>query len=175
MAVFEFTLKFSLPKTATDPEEYVQSLAEAGCDDALIGVGLPGRIALEFDREADSAFEAVSTAIEDVKSAIEGAKLVEVSPDLVGLTDVADILKCSRQYMRKLMVSSGRSFPLPAHEGKASLWRLANLLVWLRDNKQYSFDDDLIDLALTNMQFNIARESLGIDVSVQQSLRRLVS
>lgn len=175
MAVFEFTLKFSLPETAAAPEEYIESLAEAGCDDALIGIGLPGRIALEFDREADTAFEAVSTAIENVKSVIDGAKLVEVIPDLVGLTDVADILKCSRQNMRKLMISSGRSFPLPVHEGKTSLWRLSSLLVWLRDNKQYSFDNELIDLASTNMQFNIARETLEIDAAVQQNIRRLVS
>ena len=47
MATFEFTLKFSLPEAGTDPKAYVEQLAEAGCDDALVGVGLSGRIALE--------------------------------------------------------------------------------------------------------------------------------
>jgi hypothetical protein len=71
----------------------------------LIGVGQAGRIALDFTREANTAFEAVSSAIADVKQAIPGAKLVEATPDLVGLTDVADIIGCSRQYMRKLMIA----------------------------------------------------------------------
>ena len=175
MAIFEFTLKFSLADGEADPQVYVEALAEAGCDDAIIGVGLPGRIAMEFDREAETAFEAVSSAIAEVKSVIAGAKLIEATPDLVGLTDIADILKCSRQNMRKMMINSGASFPLPVHEGKTSLWRLSNLLVWLRDKKQYSFDRELIDLAAINMQFNIARESLEVDASIQQSVRRLVS
>ena len=60
-------------------------LGEAGCDDALIGVGRPGRIALNFDCEADSAFAAVAGAVSEVRAAIPEAWLIEVAPDLVGL------------------------------------------------------------------------------------------
>lgn len=67
MTVFEFTLKFSLPETGADPQFYVEQLSTTGCDDAVIGVGQTGRIAQEFAREAESAFDAVSSAIDDVK------------------------------------------------------------------------------------------------------------
>ena len=40
--------------------------AEAGCDDALVGIGQPGRLALEFVREVSSAHDAIEGAIEDV-------------------------------------------------------------------------------------------------------------
>jgi len=175
MSEFEFTLKFSLPDTGVDPGSYIEALGAAGCDDALVGVGLNGRVALNFTREADSAFEAVSSAITDVKRAIPGAKLVEATPDFVGLTDVADIIGCSRQYMRKLMISSGSNFPLPVHEGKAALWRLSKVLIWLKNSKQYQVEDQLLEVASANMQLNIARETLELDASRHQDIRALVS
>ena len=172
MSEFEFTLKFSLPDMEADPNSYVETLGAAGCDDALIGVGQAGRIALNFTREAGSAFEAVSSAIADVKKAIPGARLVEATPDLVGLTD---IIGCSRQYMRKLMLASGSSFPMPVHEGKSALWRLSKILVWLRESKQYQVEDRLLDVASTNMQFNVVNEVLSIDSAKHQDIQRLVS
>ena len=45
MHEYEFTLKFSLQNAQADPQEYVESLGKAGCDDALIGIGQCGRIA----------------------------------------------------------------------------------------------------------------------------------
>src|SRR5471030_1701492 len=101
-----FTLKYQLPEAAVR-DDIVERLGAAGCDDALIGVGLPGRIALEFSREAGSAKAALFSALEDVKRAVPGAKLVEAAPDFVGLTDVADLVGMSRQNIRKLMVNHG--------------------------------------------------------------------
>lgn len=175
MREFEFTLKFGLPDTGADPDRFIEALGAAGCDDALVGAGQAGRIALDFTREANSAFEAVSSAITDVKAAIPGAKLIEATPDLVGLTDVADIIGCSRQYMRKLMISSGPGFPMPVHEGKAALWRLSKVLMWLKDSKQYQVEDQLLEVASANMEFNITREILELDASRQQDIRGLVS
>ena len=54
-------MKFSVPEDGAG--KHIERLGEAGCDDALIGVGRPGRIALNFDREADSAFAAVAGAV----------------------------------------------------------------------------------------------------------------
>ncbi len=175
MKAFEFTLKFSLPETLFDPGEYVEKLGKEGCDDALIGVGQPGRIALNFSREAEAAFDAIAGAVADVKRAIPDAKLVEATPDLVGLTDVAEILGFTRQYMRKLMVAGGSGFPTPVHEGKSALWRLAKVLVWLRDIKKYQIEDTLLDVAKTNMQFNLARETREIDPAMQKHISALVS
>ncbi len=56
------------------------------------------------------------------------ATLIEAAPDLVGLTDIADIVGMSRQNMRKLMLAHPASFPPPVHEGASSLWRLWEVL-----------------------------------------------
>lgn len=85
---YTFTLKYQLADDDSAPDALVERLGAAGCDDALVGVGQPGRLALEFTREAGSAEEVMRSALADVKAAIPSARLIEVSPDLVGLTDV---------------------------------------------------------------------------------------
>ncbi len=175
MGEYDFTLKFFIP-SGGDPEAYLERLYESGCDDAVIGVGMKGRIALDFLREADSAYEAVSTAIAAVKSVIPAASLIEVTPDIVGLTDAANILGCSRQNMRQMMVSYVSTFPLPIHEGNPSFWHLANLLRWFKEKGNYPIEDRLIDLADTNMQFNLAKEMRNLEANDRlQNLRALVA
>ncbi|EJR8320695.1 DNA-binding protein, partial [Escherichia coli] len=41
---YTFTLKYQLADDDRDPEALVERLGEAGCDDALIGIGQPGRL-----------------------------------------------------------------------------------------------------------------------------------
>lgn len=175
MKAYEFTLKFSLQNEADDPDGYVERLGAAGCDDALIGVGQNGRLALNFVRESASAYEAIVSAVENVKTAIPGARLVEASPDFVGLTDVADILGFTRQNMRKLMISSGLAFPLPVHEGKPALWHLAHILIWMKEYRKYQVDDALIDIARITMQFNILKELDYVEPEVQEDIRSLIA
>ena len=103
----------------------------------MIGIGQPGRLALEFTREAENAEAAVRSALADVRIAIPSARLIEVAPDLVGLTDVAEIVGVSRQNMRKLMLAYPSSFPAPVHEGSASIWHLADVLTWLQAKGSY--------------------------------------
>ena len=79
MNEYDFTLKFKLADEHKDPETYLDILERAGCDDALIGVGRRGGIALHFTREADTALEAVSSAISNVTTAIPNALLVEAT------------------------------------------------------------------------------------------------
>ena len=143
MKEYEFILKFSLPDNEADPEIFIGKLGEAGCDDALIGIGRSGRIGLDFTRQSVSALEAVLIAIKDVKRAIPDARLIEATPDLVGLTDVADILGFTRQNMRKLMLKNP-GFPPPVHDGKPSIWHLAKILKWMEKENKY----DLIFLDL---------------------------
>lgn len=156
---YEFTLKFRLPEACSDGSQYVEQLAEAGCDDALVGIGQRGRVALDFTRAARSAFDAIASAMRDVRKAIPGAVLVEASPDFVGLTDVADIVGFSRQNMRKLMLTHGATFPAAVHDGKSALWHLANVLTWLHEQQQRPVDVVLLDIAKTNMILNIAKEA----------------
>ena len=105
-----FTLKYQLGSDVEDMDAVIERLGEAGCDDALAGIGLPGRLALEFTREAPSAEVAVGSALDDVRRALPDARLIEAAPDLVGLTDVAEIAGVSRQAMRKLMLAYPGSF-----------------------------------------------------------------
>jgi hypothetical protein len=74
-----FTLKYQLPSDDNDTDAIIDRLAEEGCDDALVGVGQPGRLALEFVREAPSAHDAIEGAIEDVGRAVPNAHLIEVA------------------------------------------------------------------------------------------------
>lgn len=74
---YEFTVKFSLPDAGGDPGRYIDALFEAGCDDALVGVGQAGLIALDFDRKATDAVGAVRSAIDDVRGAIPDVEIVE--------------------------------------------------------------------------------------------------
>ena len=141
-----------------DPNALVERLGEAGCDDALVGIGQPGRLALEFTREADSAEAAVRSALADVRVAVPAARLIEVAPDLVGLTDVADIVGVSRQNMRKLMLAHPGSFPVPVHEGSASIWHLADVLAWLQAKGGYPMDQDVLEVARVALRVNVAKE-----------------
>jgi hypothetical protein len=74
---FDFGLTFKLGPGSDDPGVLVERLGAAGCNDALVGIGHPGRIALHFTREAHSVQEAVLTTLRDVKAAIPEAELIE--------------------------------------------------------------------------------------------------
>lgn len=157
MSAYEFTLKFAIPE-GLDRQTLEDRLFEGGCDDALIGTGQKGRLALSFVREAGSAREAVGSAIRDVRNAIPEARLVEAAPDLVGVTDMADLFEFSRQNMRKLVQTHRDSFPLPLHEGHSSLWHLADVLEWF-DRQGRTVDPTLHEVARESMQVNVAREA----------------
>lgn len=158
MMIYEFTLKFAVPGEI-DMETLETRLFETGCDDALIGVGQKGRLALEFSREAVSAQEALTSAMADVKRAIPEARLIEVGPDLVGVTDIAELLDFTRQNMRKLLQSHLATFPLPLHEGRAALWHLSEVLDWFQTQQRRKIDEALREVARASMQANVARES----------------
>ena len=76
MTTYNFSLRFKLPDSQPDPEKYLDALYEAGCDDASVGIGRLGMVALDFDREADTLGEARETAIANVLRAIPNATFV---------------------------------------------------------------------------------------------------
>ncbi|MEW8087955.1 MAG: hypothetical protein AB2652_04825 [Candidatus Thiodiazotropha endolucinida] len=77
MAEYQFQLTFNLPGDEDDPQRHLDALYAAGCDDAVVGVGTPGSIALQFSRKASTEEEAISTAIGDVYKAVPGAALID--------------------------------------------------------------------------------------------------
>lgn len=170
---YTFTLKYRLADVDCDSDALVERLAASGCDDALVGIGQPGRLALEFTREAASAEEAVSSALTDVERAIPSAELVEASPDYVGLTDVAAMVGVSRQNMRKLMLAYSTKFPTPVHEGSAAVWHLAEVLVWLQGRGGYRVDAGVLDVAGVLLRVNVAKEQRRVSAATAVAMEAL--
>ena len=171
---YTFTLKFKLTSAGEDVDELVEKLGAAGCDDAVVGVGIAGRVALTFVREGEHAEHAVLSALADVKSALPDAQLIEAAPDFVGLTDVADAIGVTRQNMRKLMINNAASFPAPVHDGSTAVWHLADVLAWLEAKGNYPLDLPLVDIANTTMQINLIRESAKIKPRIRKELAALM-
>ncbi|MBT2791129.1 helix-turn-helix transcriptional regulator [Paraburkholderia strydomiana] len=172
---YTFTLKYKLAAQDCDLDAIVERLGEAGCDDATIGVGQPGRLALVFSREGTSALEALVSALGDVKEAVPSARLVEAGPDFVGLTDVAEIAGVSRQNMRKLMLSHAVEFPPPVHEGSASVWHLSDVLDWLNSRGGYDINAEVFDVARSAKQINLAKEARELEPRLNRRLECLVA
>lgn len=172
---YDFTLKFKLPGEDCTVDDLVERLGVAGCDDALLGIGVPGGIALNFTRDAQSAKEAILSALSDVKSAIPSVRLIEVGPDFVGLTDIADLIGVSRQNIRKLMVNHAATFPPAIHDGSASIWHLALVLQWLQSKGSYEIALDVLDVAHTAMHLNIVKEAELLSPSLRQEMHELVA
>jgi len=172
---YDFIVKLQLPISEVDVDQVVERLGEAGSSDALVGVGQPGRIALNFTREAPSAQAAITSALAEVKKAIPDAKLVEVSPDLVGLTDVAELVGVTRQNMRKLMLSHAVDFPTPVHDGSAALWHLVQVLQWLKERGTYDIEQAVFDIAHAAMQINLAKQIGQLAPRARKEVRGLLA
>lgn len=73
---FTFTLKYQLADDDYDSHALIERLGEAGCNDAVVGIGQPGRLVLEFTREAENVEAAMRSALADVRHAEPSAKLL---------------------------------------------------------------------------------------------------
>jgi predicted DNA-binding transcriptional regulator AlpA len=161
MNSYTFVLTFTLPDRQGNPEQYLDALYAAGCDDAAVGVGQLGMIGLDFTRAAHSAEDAIRSAVDNVRAAIPGTTLVQAGPDLVGLTQMAEIFGFSRQNMRKYAAgqsSTPAAFPLPVVLGDPSLWHLAEIVAWLRLNTTVQPANDVFEVAKTTAKLNFEVE-----------------
>jgi hypothetical protein len=75
--------------------------------------------------------------------------------------------------MRKLMLAHPGSFPTPVHEGSASIWHLADVLVWLQAKGSYTLAKDILDVARVALQVNLAKEGRRMQRSVSKDLESL--
>lgn len=55
--------------------------------------------------------------------------------------------------------------PAPLHEGRPSIWRLAKVLAWLRDEKGYRIPEGVLETARAAMQANLAVEARDADAA----------
>jgi hypothetical protein len=167
---YRFVLKYRLPPDL-EVGAAVERLGAAGCTDALVGIGIAGRLALEFDRTTANALDAITSAITEVQDALPHAELIEVGPDLVGLSDIADFVAVSRQNIRKLMVGNPAA-PLPFHDGTTTLWPLAEVLDWLFAEKDYPPQPVLRETAMAARSVNMDRHRLRHDALKRVDLQR---
>jgi hypothetical protein len=167
--VYEFTLVLVLPDTTANPANYLDALFEAGCDDATIGVGRPGMIALEFSRDAVSARQAVRSALQDVQRGIPGAELVEVAPDLVNLTDIAGYLGVTKQKLQKYASGEARRakapFPPPVFSGFPKLWHLCDVLAWVAKYTSLAAARELQQVARAACLENLAIQEARMEIN----------
>jgi len=166
MNSYEFELIFKVDNSNENLLDYSDRLYEAGCDDALVSVGQLGMIALSFVREAENAQIAIDSAIENVKTAMPHAELIEASPDFVSITDVAAILGHSRQYTRKLF-NEKSGLPSPIHMGSPTIWHLSEVLNWIKSitKNGINLSDSLLEISNTTRQVNFKKQMESLQVS----------
>jgi hypothetical protein len=174
MGQYDFTLTFALGQSDADPESFVEPLMKEGCDDALIGIGRPGCIALDFSREASSAEEAVLSALSDVKRAIPDAEFIEAAPDFVGVPDIANLLCVSRQYVGKVFAKHESLIPPPAHSGVRAVWHLETILTWLIERQIKEIDPSLLEVSRINMRCNHAKDHARIAQDLSDTIIQAV-
>lgn len=131
MISYEFTLIVD-GADLQDPVN-AEALFEAGCDDATIG--RIGAIQyLDFDREADSLVDAITSAAEAIEN-LSGVRVVHVEPDdLVSMAEIAQRTGRTRESVRLLMNAERGpgGFPAPAthFRTRQRMWRWQQVAVW---------------------------------------------
>jgi hypothetical protein len=60
------------------------------------------------------------------------------------------------------------------HEGSAAIWHLVDLLAWLAQRGTYQFDAELIGLAQTLRQINLARDAGRVSARALKQWRALL-
>ncbi len=170
MKTFEFTLHFKLPPDRPEPKDWLDALFEAGCDDATVGVGRLGQIALEFARGAATPLKAVSSAIADVKRAIPNSAFIAAGPDLVGLADIAALVGMTRQNLQKYATNAIKApaiaFPPPVVLGNDAKWRLAELAPWLGQIKPGALTPETASISIATAEINIKHQSQRLQRAV---------
>lgn len=172
MALYNFTL--TLSGITYETEGLEDALYESGCDDALI-CAYGNSVYVEFDREADSLDEAISSAVENIESARIGAIVESVDSALVGLSDVAEITGMSRQAIAMLKDGTRGSgdFPCPLQriKGQSPLWDWANVAQWLLKNGRLKEGSELVINARVLSKWNLAlRNSASQDFQEIESI-----
>ena len=120
-------------------EPHLDAVAAAGCDDAaFMGPAADGTFTAEFDREAPTFARAVVSALDAVRSALPGARLLRVLPDdLVTVAAIAARTGRSDESVR--LLHQGRRGPggFPATAGsvneKTQIWRWTDVARWFAD------------------------------------------
>ena len=124
----EFELVFALPAGDQDAFALSDAVFEAGFEDALVGTGTAGLLAVGLEIVGDDAETVILDAARAlIKTLPKGTILREIRPDLVSLADVAAKLEVKRQALQQ------RKMPLPSVGG---LYRIDEMMTALTEAAQ---------------------------------------
>lgn len=138
MNTYQFTLLLDGPNIVVP--DILDSLFEAGCDDALFGTR-HGQAFADFVRGAPSLSEAITSAIEAIESSVPSLRVVRVEPEtLVSAADIASRTGRSRESIR-LLIEGKRgpgNFPHPVSwlKLKRPLWSWPDVARWFSQHDQ---------------------------------------
>lgn len=172
MALFSFTL--TLSGVTYDQEGLEDALHASGCDDALI-CAYGNSVYVEFDRDAKTLDDAISSAVDNIESAGIGAIVESVDSALVGLSDIADMTQMSRQAIAMLKDGTRGSgdFPCPIQriKGQSPLWDWAEVANWLLKNGRLKEGSERVINARIVSKWNlILRNSASRDFAEIESI-----
>ncbi|WP_109314287.1 hypothetical protein [Pseudovibrio ascidiaceicola] len=121
--LFEFDLVFALGEGEYDVFELADAVYAVGFDDAVVGTGQAGLLAVALEVEGEQPDQVILEAARSILPHLpKGSTLREVRPDLVSLADVAKKLSVQRQALQK------RKIPQPAVQGLYRVTELAKSL-----------------------------------------------
>jgi len=147
MKTYYFTLFFDL-EASDDPEDFLDRLFEAGCSDTTPLIGKIGGLGMMFHRDAKDADAAIDSAVSNVLKAIPHAKLVRAEPDLVNLTEMAELVGTTKQNIRRYAKGEAATvsdpFPTPRVAGKTGYWHADELAHWLADKTGLKVEPDVL-------------------------------
>jgi hypothetical protein len=137
-ATHTFRVVFDAPGVES-LEPHLDALAAAGCDDAaFMGPAADGTFTAEFDRVGPAFAGAVVSALEGIRDALPGARLLRVLPDDL-VTVAAIAVRTGRSDESVRLLCQGRRGPggFPAAAGwineKTQIWRWTDVARWFAD------------------------------------------
>ncbi len=93
---------------------------------------------------------------------ISGSELLEVKPDLVGLSEIGELVNCSCQNIRKLATGSKVAFPQLSVSGSVPLWHFFEVGNWLMDSPP-------IKSKPTAESIEVSKIAFKLNIDVQQN------
>lgn len=150
MTEHEFRLVLGRPP---DGDGEIDALFEAGCGDGTFA-GPAGVPVAEFARDADSMAEAVLGAISAVESVMGAGAVTVVEPDLVSLSDIAELVGRTRQSVQQL--AAGQRGPGMFPPATAHLMGRTRLYKWWEIAQWFGMADETVQAAREIAQVNAA-------------------
>lgn len=149
MSIYHFTIV--VRDASSDLADLEDQFFEAGCEDALL-CQYNGTVYLEFDREAKSAIEAITSALDSIRT-LGFKDLIIEEQGFSTLAEMAERAGISRQAL-SLYAQNKRgngNFPKPMYglASRSAMYLWSEVATWLF--KQGKLDQEKYEVATVNV------------------------